>query len=132
MPDQYRKSELEPDILAILKEGPVTITFVTTSAHALNGADYSILTWEPSKMMIGISEEYFNDGLDEVIAEKVAMTVEALSDVFSEKEINDLIKSSATTYLGDSLKGIVDELLLTENPSTSNFDDTLERLLKED
>tara|TARA_B100000902_G_scaffold154129_3_gene150633 strand:- start:16787 stop:17185 length:399 start_codon:yes stop_codon:yes gene_type:complete len=132
MADKYKRTNLDPDILAILKEGPVTITFVTTTAHALNGLPYSILTWEPQKMMVGISEEFFNEGLDEMIAEKVAMSVEALADSFSEEEINSLIKESATTYLGDSLKGIVDNLLLTQNPSDSNFNDTLERLLQED
>ena len=83
-------------------------------------------------MMIGISEEFFNEGLDEMIADKVAMSIEALQDTFSPDEINAMIKESATTYLGDSLKAIVDNLLITQNPSVANFDDTLERLLKED
>lgn len=132
MPDKYESGNLDPDVLAVLKEGPVTITFITTSAHALNDLPYSILTWSPSDMMIGISEEFFNEGLDEMIADKVAMSIEALQDTFSPDEINAMIKESATTYLGDSLKAIVDNLLITQNPKVANFEDTLERLLKED
>tara|TARA_Y100000004_G_C8945690_1_gene426177 strand:- start:970 stop:1368 length:399 start_codon:yes stop_codon:yes gene_type:complete len=132
MADKYESADLDPDVLAVLKEGPVTITFITTTAHALNDRPYSILTWSPSDMMIGISEEFFNEGLDEMIANKVAMSIEALQDTFSPDEINAMIKESATTYLGDSLKAIVDNLLITQNPSVANFDDTLERLLKED
>ena len=132
MADKYESADLDPDVLAVLKEGPVTITFITTTAHALNDQPYSILTWSPSDMMIGISEEFFNEGLDEMIANKVAMSIEALQDTFSPDEINAMIKESATTYLGDSLKAIVDNLLITQNPSVANFDDTLERLLKED
>ena len=132
MPDKYESADLDPDVLAVLKEGPVTITFITTTAHALNDLPYSILTWSPSDMMIGISEEFFNEGLDEMIADKVAMSIEALQDTFSPDEINAMIKESATTYLGDSLKAIVDNLLITQNPKVANFEDTLERLLKED
>ena len=129
MGDRYNEVELEPDILAVLREGDITVTFITASADALDEDYYKILTWNTNNMTIGISNEFMNEGLEEAIAKQIA---EDIGNQAFDSSVRDRIHSESLNYLGDTLKTILDELLKTsDNPDDMNFDKSLERMLED-
>ena len=129
MGDRYNEVELEPDILAVLREGDVTVTFITASADALDEDYYKILTWNTNNMTIGISNEFMNEGLEEAIAKQIA---DDIGNQAFDSSVRDRIHSESLNYLGDTLKTILDELLKTsDNPDDMNFDKSLERMLED-
>mgnify|MGYP001161329788 CR=1 FL=1 len=129
MGDRYNEVELEPDILAVLREGDVTVTFITASADALDEDYYKILTWNTNNMTIGISNEFMNEGLEEAIARQIA---DDIGNQAFDSSVRDRIHSESLNYLGDTLKTILDELLKTsDNPDDMNFDKSLERMLED-
>lgn len=130
MGDRYNEVDLEPDILAVLKEGDVTVTFITASADALDEDYYKILTWNPNNMTIGISNEFMNEGLEEAIARQIA---EDIGNDSFDSSVRERIHSESLNYLGDTLKTILEELLKnSDNPDDMNFDKSLERMLEDD
>ena len=125
--DPFLPDGFDRDVLAVLKQGKITITFITADSYALGDDFYKVLLWDEESMIIGISEDFLNEDLDEQIAEAVARDVE----MYQPENPSEVIRKNATVYLGESLKTILNDLLANEEPTDSSLDDVLRRLLEE-
>ena len=81
-------------------------------------------------MTIGIANEFLNDGIEEIIANQIATDVDDMeAEDYSNSEIRSYINKQAVEYLGDQLSVILDEILKSENPTETNLQSTVERIL---
>ena len=81
-------------------------------------------------MTIGIANEFLNDGMEEIIANQIATDVDDMeAEDYSNSEIRSYINKQAVEYLGDQLSVILDEILKSENPTETNLQSTVERIL---
>ena len=81
-------------------------------------------------MTIGIANEFLNDGIEEIIANQIATDVDDMeAEDYSNSEIRSYINKQAVEYLGDQLSVILDEILRSENPTETNLQATVDRIL---
>ena len=133
MSKKYEGANLEKDVLAVLKEGGATVTFVTAPASAIDGLDYQIVSWTKTEMIVCISDEFLSEGLEEIIARQIAMDVDDMhAEGFEDEDVRSYVSQKSIDYLGETLSEILEELLKTEDPAESNFEHGLQLLLEEE
>ena len=125
---QLRK--FDEDVLAVFEDNGTTVTFITADSFALGEQFYKLLTWTDNSMTIGIANEVLNEGMEEIIANQIATDVDDMeAEDYSNSEIRSYINKQAVEYLGDQLSVILDEILKSENPTETNLQSTVERIL---
>tara|TARA_B100000287_G_scaffold115528_1_gene107552 strand:- start:9 stop:407 length:399 start_codon:yes stop_codon:yes gene_type:complete len=108
---KYHEVEEDPDTLAILYRGDLEVRFITADSGALGANDYRVLLWGDNNIVVGISEAYSKDIIDEFVLDKV--TKDLVSDYDVDDEIkNDMVRELAVKHLADSLDKILEELIL--------------------
>ena len=108
---KYHEVEEDPDTLAILYRGDLEVRFITADSGALGANDYRVLLWGDNNIVVGISEAYSKDIIDEFVVDKV--TKDLVSDYDVDDEIkNDMVRELAVKHLADSLDKILEELIL--------------------
>jgi len=108
---KYHEVEEDPDTLAILYRGDLEVRFITADSGALGANDYRVLLWGDNNIVVGISEAYSKDIIDEFVVNKV--TKDLVSDYDVDDEIkNDMVRELAVKHLADSLDKILEELIL--------------------
>ena len=108
---KYHEVEEDPDTLAILYRGDLEVRFITADSGALGANDYRVLLWGDNNIVVGISEAYSKDIIDEFVLDKV--TKDLVSDYDVDDEIkNDMVRELAVKHLADSLDKILEELIM--------------------
>lgn len=108
---KYHEVEEDPDTLAILYRGDLEVRFITADSGALGANDYRVLLWGDNNIVVGISEAYSKDIIDEFVVDKV--TKDLVSDYDVDDEIkNEMVRELAVKHLADSLDKILEELIL--------------------
>ena len=108
---KYHEVEEDPDTLAILYRGDLEVRFITADSEALGANDYRILLWGDDNIVVGISEAYSKDIIDEFVVSKV--TKDIVSDFDVDDEIkNEMVRELAVKHLADSLDKILEELIM--------------------
>ena len=108
---KYHEVEEDPDTLAVLYRGDLEVRFITADSGALGANDYRVLLWGDNNIVVGISEAYSKDIIDEFVVDKV--TKDLVSDYDVDDEIkNDMVRELAVKHLADSLDKILEELIL--------------------
>ena len=108
---KYHEVEEDPDTLAILYRGDLEVRFITADSGALGANDYRVLLWGDDNIVVGISEAYSKDIIDEFVVSKV--TKDIVSDFDVDDEIkNEMVRELAVKHLADSLDKILEELTI--------------------
>ena len=108
---KYYEVEEDPDTLAVLYRGDLEVRFITADSEALGANDYRILLWGDDNIVVGISEAYSKDIIDEFVVSKV--TKDIVSDFDVDDEIkNEMVRELAVKHLADSLDKILEELIM--------------------
>tara|TARA_Y100000356_G_C11193588_1_gene253577 strand:- start:91 stop:489 length:399 start_codon:yes stop_codon:yes gene_type:complete len=108
---KYHEVEEDPDTLAVLYRGDLEVRFITADSGALGANDYRVLLWGDNNIVVGISEAYSKDIIDEFVVDKV--TKDLVSDYDVDDEIkNEMVRELAVKHLADSLDKILEELIL--------------------
>ena len=108
---KYHEVEEDPDTLAVLYRGDLEVRFITADSGALGANDYRVLLWGDNNIVVGISEAYSKDIIDEFVVDKV--TKDLVSDYEVDDEIkNEMVRELAVKHLADSLDKILEELIL--------------------
>ena len=108
---KYHEVEEDPDTLAILYRGDLEVRFITADSEALGANDYRVLLWGDDNIVVGISEAYSKDIIDEFVVSKV--TKDIVSDFDVDEEIkNEMVRELAVKHLADSLDKILEELIM--------------------
>lgn len=108
---KYHEVEEDPDTLAILYRGDLEVRFITADSGALGANDYRVLLWGDDNIVVGISEAYSKDIIDEFVVDKV--TKDIVSDFDVDDEIkNEMVRELAVKHLADSLDKILEELIM--------------------
>jgi len=108
---KYHEVEEDPDTLAVLYRGDLEVRFITADSGALGANDYRVLLWGDNNIVVGISEAYSKDIIDEFVVDKV--TKDIVSDYDVDDEIkNEMVRELAVKHLADSLDKILEELIL--------------------
>tara|TARA_A100001201_G_scaffold104317_1_gene89427 strand:+ start:423 stop:821 length:399 start_codon:yes stop_codon:yes gene_type:complete len=108
---KYHEVEEDPDTLAILYRGDLEVRFITADSGALGANDYRVLLWGDDNIVVGISEAYSKDIIDEFVVSKV--TKDIVSDYDVDEEIkNEMVRELAVKHLADSLDKILEELIM--------------------
>ena len=108
---KYHEVEEDPDTLAILYRGDLEVRFITADSGALGANDYRVLLWGDDNIVVGISEAYSKDIIDEFVVSKV--TKDIVSDFDVDDEIkNEMVRELAVKHLADSLDKILEELIM--------------------
>ena len=108
---KYHEVEEDPDTLAILYRGDLEVRFITADSGALGANDYRVLLWGDDNIVVGISEAYSKDIIDEFVVSKV--TKDIVSDFDVDEEIkNEMVRELAVKHLADSLDKILEELIM--------------------
>ena len=108
---KYHEVEEDPDTLAILYRGDLEVRFITADSGALGANDYRVLLWGDNNIVVGISEAYSKDIIDEFVVDKV--TKDLVSDYDVDDEIkNEMVRELAVKHLADSLDKILEELIM--------------------
>ena len=66
---KYYETDEDPDTLAILYRGDLEIRFITADSEALGAKDYRVLLWGEDTIVVGISESYSKDIIDEFVVD---------------------------------------------------------------
>ena len=108
---KYHEVEEDPDTLAVLYRGDLEVRFITADSGALGANDYRVLLWGDNNIVVGISEAYSKDIIDEFVVDKV--TKDLVSDYDVDDEIkNEMVRELAVKHLADSLDKILEELIM--------------------
>jgi len=108
---KYHEVEEDPDTLAILYRGDLEVRFITADSGALGANDYRVLLWGDDNIVVGISEGYSKDIIDEFVVSKI--TKDLVSDFDVDDEIkNEMVRDLAVKHLADSLDKILEELIM--------------------
>ena len=108
---KYHEVEEDPDTLAVLYRGDLEVRFITADSGALGANDYRVLLWGDNNIVVGISEAYSKDIIDEFVVDKV--TKDLVSDYDVDDEIkNEMVRELAVKHLADSLDKILEDLII--------------------
>ena len=83
---KYHEVEEDPDTLAILYRGDLEVRFITADSGALGANDYRVLLWGDDSIVVGISEAYSKDIIDEFVVDKVTKDIVSDFDVDDEND----------------------------------------------
>jgi hypothetical protein len=120
--------EFDDDVLAVLKRGDATITFIVAPSSALDGEDFDIVLWDESAMVLAVSEEYMNEEIDEFVINKIMVDLEGLEN----DDLREAVSDNASKYMGLKLSEILREAISsTSVPYDSNLSASLRRVLDE-
>jgi hypothetical protein len=108
---KYYEVEEDPDTLAVLYRGDLEVRFITADSEALGANDYRVLLWGQDSIVVGISEAYSKDIIDEFVVDEV--TKDLMSDYDVDDEVKaEMVRELAVKHLADSLDKILEELIL--------------------
>ena len=108
---KYYETDEDPDTLAILYRGDVEIRFITADSEALGAKDYRVLLWGEDTIVVGISESYSKDIIDEFVVDEI--TKEVMQNYNNDDEVKaEMVRDLAVRHLANSLDKILEELIL--------------------
>jgi|TARA_R110002020_G_scaffold82342_1_gene203731 hypothetical protein len=108
---KYYETDEDPDTLAILYRGDLEIRFITADSEALGAKDYRVLLWGEDTIVVGISESYSKDIIDEFVVDEI--TKEVMQNYNNDDEVKaEMVRDLAVRHLANSLDKILEELIL--------------------
>ena len=108
---KYYETDEDPDTLAILYRGDLEIRFITADSEALGAKDYRVLLWGEDTIVVGISESYSKDIIDEFVVDEI--TKEVMQNYNNDDEVkSEMVRDLAVRHLANSLDKILEELIL--------------------
>lgn len=119
--------DFDPDVLAVLQNGSVKITFVNAPNTGIDGKDFSVISWTTDHLTIAISDQYLNNEIDEFVAIGVS---KMLGSEASDDEMQQAVKDHAIRLFSEKLTMVSKEAIsLVKNPLEFSVDYALDQLL---
>ena len=106
----YEERDYEPDVLAVLVRGKITITFVTAPASSIDGKNYEVVSWSESDMTICISDEYLNYEIDRYIVDGITDNAAKYQPTDEEEFVREHAIRLLSTRLTELLTDAVNEV----------------------
>lgn len=114
----------DKSVIAIIVRDDIKITFIKVDDELIE-KDFDCLSWFDTEMLIGVSESYVDEVLDESIAEDLSEIAISMGDRFNMSMLESLSVQALTPYL----QQILAIVMATSNPDESSVDIALSKIV---
>lgn len=114
----------DKSVIAILVRDDIKITFIKVDDELIE-KDFDCLSWFDTDILIGVSESYVDEVLDESIAEDLSEIAISMGDRFSMSMLESLSVQALMPYL----QQILAIVMATSNPDESSVDIALSKIV---
>lgn len=116
--------DLADDVIGVLRRGLMEVVFFVVPASAIEGKDFDLLVWTDSTVSIGVSADYLDGPLRDMVAEAILERGHGSSDSWEEHAMELFVM-----HLSDILNEVMHRSF--DKWSYLNLDSGLKRILGE-